>query len=182
MENSIEKEVVDAILERAADTITIDGVEYAVGSPTPATIIMISELIPLLPNINPKADNIFVEVLRFAKDASVIGRIAATLILGAKRIKQQRKVAVNGGTEYYTRWSWRKFRKTVETRNTIVERSELDYLAERLLEEVSSETLLKVTARQLGLMQINDFFELTTFLSEANRIKPTREVETVSGD
>lgn len=179
--DNIEKLVSDAILQNPSDTITIDGVEYPITSPTPATLILVSELVSSMPYIDRKAPNIMYEVLRTAKDMAVVGKIVATLILGAKRIKERRKVC-KSRIEYYERWSWRKFRKVVESRKVVEEQLEIDYLAERLLDEVTTDTLLRVTAKRLGQMQIGDFFELTTSLSEANVIKRTKEVEeTASG-
>ena len=80
------------------------------------------------------------------------------------------------------KWSWRKLRKVSAMTTETTEKLEIDYLAERLLDEVTNETLLKIVAKRLGMLQIKDFFELTTFLSVANRLKPTREVETASGE
>lgn len=179
---SLETKVTDAILQRSEESITIDGHEYPIGPPTPGTIILISELVAQMPEINPEPKNIYHEVLRTAKDLSILGRIVATLILGAKRIKECRKVIVNEGIEYYERWSWRRLRKVTESRQIVSEKLEIDWLTEKLINEVSSEVQSKIVAKRLGMHHIADFFELTTFLSEANRLKATREVETASGE
>lgn len=160
--DNLEKLVADAILERASETITIGGREYEIAPATPATLILVSELVAEMPAVNIKADNILLEVLATAKDVAVIGKITATLILGAKRLKKRRKLWVRNG------WRWRRV-------------NELDYVAERILDEVTNETLVKVISKRLGLMQISSFFEVTTFLSEANQLKRTREVETRCG-
>lgn len=180
--DNIEKRVSEAILQNHSETIKIDGIEYPITSPTPATLILVSELVSSMPFVNRKATNIMYEVLRTAKDMAIVGKIVATLILGAKRIKEKRKV-LKTKIEYYEHWSWRKFCKVIDSRKIMEEQLEIDYLAERLLEEVETKTLLSITANRLAKMQIADFFELTTSLSEANIIKRTREVEeTVSGD
>ena len=180
MEN-IEKKVTDAILQRA-ESFVLDGVEYPITPPTPATLILISELVSTMPVVDRKASNILYEVLATAKDLSVIGEIVATLILGAKRIKERRYVTIQDETEM-KRWSWKRFRFV--TSRTIIETKvlEVDYLAERLLNEVTNEALVNIVSKRLGMMQIGDFFELTTSLSEANQLKRTKEVvATQSGE
>lgn len=179
--DSLETKVADAILERATDIITIDGREYPIGPPTAGTLILVSELVADMPDIADNPENIYHEVLRIARDVSVLGRIVATLILGAKRIKEQRKVVAQVSVER-KRWSWRKFCKVSMMTTEPIEMLEIDYLAERLLDEVTNETLLRIVAKRLGMLQVKDFFELTTFLSVANRLKATREVETASGE
>lgn len=180
--DSLETKVVDTILERVTDIITIDGKEYPIAPPTAGTLIMVSELVAEMPSISENPNNIFQEVLATAKDIAVLGKIVATLILGAKRIKEHHKVQVSIVTREIKKWSWRKFRMVHETITETSEQLEVDYLAGRLIDEVSNATLLKVVAKRLGMMQVQDFFELTTFLSVANRLKATREVETVSGE
>lgn len=173
--DNLEKLVTDAILQRASDVIVIDGTEYPIAPPTPATLILVSELVSKLPVVNRQADNILLEVLSIAKDLSIIGKITATLILGAKRIKEQRYITIEHTTET-RRWSWKRFRFVVERATTTRKVLEVDYLAERILDEVTNETMLRVVLKRLGMMQIADFFELTTSLSEANQLKRTREV------
>lgn len=167
--DNLEKIVSDTILQRASDVIVIDGTEYPITPPTPATLILVSELVAELPVINRHTDNIIREVLSSAKDLSVIGKITATLILGAKRIKERRYKTIK-------QKRWGVFSKTERV-------LEIDYLAERILNDVTNKTLVELISKRLGMMQIGDFFEVTTFLSEANLIKRTREVvATVSGD
>lgn len=173
--DNLEKLVTDAILQRASDVIVIDGTEYPIAPPTPATLILVSELVSTLPAVNRQADNILLEVLSVAKDLTVIGKITATLILGAKRIKEKRYITIEHTTET-RRWSWKRLRFVVERATTTRKVLEVDYLAERILDEVTNETMLRVVLKRLGMMQIADFFELTTSLSEANQLKRTREV------
>lgn len=180
MEN-LESKVADAILERVTDVITIDGREYPIGPPTAGTLILVSELVASLPEVSETPENYYREVLRVAKDMSIIGRIVATLILGAKRIKEQRTVTVFVSQER-KKWSWRKLGKVKVDTSVAVMKPEIDYIAQRIIDEVTNETLLKIVAKRLGMLQIKDFFELTTFLSGANRLKATREVETASGE
>lgn len=179
--DNLEKKVSDAILQKTSDVIVIDGVEYPIASPTPATIILISELVSTMPTVKRDTKSILHEVLSTAKDLSVIGNIAVALILGAKRIKEKRLVEVKRETGT-RKWSWRKFRFVASTKATTQSRLETDYLAERIMDEVSPEALLKIVSKRLGLMQIGDFFELTASLSEANQLKRTKEAEIASGD
>ena len=178
---TIEKKVADAILEKATDTITIEGNEYPIAPPTTGTLILISELVSTMPIVNKDAKNALYEVLCTAKDLSVIGKIAATLILGAKRIKEQHKVCKTE-TEQHKHWSWRKFRMVTDTKTKSVEVLEADFLAEKLLDEVSTQTLNNIIVKRLGESQFGDFFVLTTSLSEVNLLRRTKEVETASGD
>lgn len=173
MEN-IEKKVADAILQNS-DKLVLEGKEYPVCSATPATLIMISEVVSELPVVmDRQSDNILMEVLSKAKDLKLIGRIAAVLILGAKRIKENRKIIISE----YRHWSWKKFRYVTTSKEV----SELDYVSDIILDNVSSALLLKIVGKRLSLMQIGDFFELTTSLSEVNLLRRTKEVvQTASG-
>lgn len=177
---TIEKKVADAILEKVTDKITIEGNDYPIAPPTTGTLILISELVSTMPIVNKDAKNALYEVLSTAKDLSVIGKIAATLILGAKRIKEQRKVCKTTTTQY-KRWSWRKFRRVTDATTKAEEVLEVDYLAEKLLDEVTTQTLNNIIVKRLGESQFGDFFVLTTSLSEVNLLKRTKEVETAYG-
>lgn len=178
---TIEQLVCNAILEHPADVLEIDGHQYPVCPPTVATIIMLSQLISQMPAVDGHADNVLIEVLRSAKDMKIVGRIAATLILGAKRVNECRTVSKE---EAHTcvKWSWRKFRKTAVTRSVTVQAPEVEYLSNAILDNVSPGTLFKVVKERLNMMQIGDFFALTTSLSEANMLRATREVETAFGE
>ena len=163
--DTLEKIVSDTILQKSSDVIVIDDVEYPITPPTPGTLIMVSEFISQMPIINKNAENVLIEVLGKAKDMALIGKIAATLILGAKRIKERRYV--------YGKNRWFGVAK-----RTLA----IDYLSERILDEVTNETLVNLVSKRLGKMQIGDFFQLTASLSEANLLKRTKEAETASGE
>lgn len=176
MENrTIEQQVADAILQKATNSIRIGDITYEVAPPTPATLIMVSGLVSQMPEIDGKTENILRETLRFAKDSEVIGEIAATLIIGAKRIRENRTVE----TGIRRRWSWRRFRFVKESETM----PEIDYVTRAILEEVAPATLASVISKRFLDMQIADFFGLTTSLSGINILKPTKEVEqTASGE
>ncbi len=177
---TLEKKVADAILEKATDVITIEGNDYPIAPPTTGTLILISELVSTMPIVDKNTKNALYEVLCTAKDLSVIGKIAATLILGAKRIKEQRKVSETKIARR-KRWSWRKFCMVTDTMTKSVDVLEADFLAEKLLDEVTTQTLNNIIVKRLGESQFGDFFVLTTSLSEVNLLRKTKEVETASG-
>ena len=185
---SIEKRVVDTVLERQTDTLNIDGREYPLAPPTLGTIIMVSELVATLPRFNMEQQNLLYEIMKEARNCQTLGKIAAVLILGAKRVKENRKVPIGRMEEipaktgsYFSRIFRSRVRKA-RSKETI---AEVDKLAETVLMEVSPATLQDILSRRLIDMQIADFFALTTSLTtRANQIKPTREVveATASGD
>lgn len=172
---SIEKKVTDAILQRASLSVEIEGRNYPIAPATPATLILVSELIAEMPEIRSDADNILFETLRTARDCKVVGRIVATLILGAKRIKEHHTVTVEKVSKS-RRFSWRKLRFINEVKKDIEEVSELEYLSMLILENCSPATIGQVVSQRLIDMGLSDFFGLTTSLSEANLLKSTKEV------
>lgn len=150
----IEQKVSDTILQQGEE-IVVCGKRYVVTPPTPATLIMVSAEVAKLPQI--KGNDMLGETLRAAKDCEPIGRIAAILILGAKRIRQKKAW-----------WQWGE--------------NETDKLSRSILEEMTTRQVADLIASLLGKMQIGDFFVLTTSLLGVNLTKNTREVEaTASG-
>lgn len=179
---TIEKKVADTILQRSCDSIEIDGNVYPIAPPTPATLILISELIAEMPDVRLDAENILFEVLNKAKDCKVLGKIAATLILGAKRVNEHRTVIVDS---LFSRrvFSWKRFRfETDYSKKKKVEVDELDHLSKLILEGCTPKTLRELVAKRISALEISDFFGLTTSLSEANLLKRTKEVETTYGE
>lgn len=177
---TLEQRVVDTLVlgNLTGNTLDVGGEAYTFADPTPATIMMVSAEVSKMPSIDSNTKNILCEVLLKAKDARPIGRIAAILLLGAKRIRQNKKVHF---CHQERRWSWRKFR-FVNKCVKCVNQSELDYLTDRILEEVTPETLAKFIGKRIGEMQVGDFFGLTTSLSAINMIRATKEVETAHGE
>ena len=175
-DKTLEEQVASTILQASTigKTITINGEEYEITDPTPATLMMVSAEVSNMPKVNRDSENILVEVLRTAKDSvPIIGRIAAILLLGAKRISQHREITVE---ETKKRWSWRKFRFVKET--TISSKGwEMDYLAHRITTDLTISTISDFISKRLGEMQVGDFFGLTTSLSAVNILKQTKEVE-----
>lgn len=178
---TLEQKAAATILEQATDSITIDGKEYPIAPPTTGTLILVSALVSTMPEVKKDAANALYEVLSTAKDLSIIGKIAATLILGAKRIKEHRTVRTSV-TEQHSRWSWLRMRTVTTTKKRTTETQEVDYLAQKLLDEVDIQTLNNIIIKRLSSSQFGDFFVLTTSLSEVNLLRRTKEVETASGD
>ena len=174
-----EQQVADTILEKRKK-ITIGGETYEIAPPTLATVILVSELVstlPPAPDTKNKKLDILQEVLQNARNSKVLGKIIAVLVLGAKRAEENHKVPVRINSTKPRRF-WRRKR----TKQYI---SEVDYLADLILNELSPAQANDVVASALMQLQIPDFFALTTSLTTANQIKPTREVEedqTASGD
>lgn len=148
----IETKTAEAILQSGSETFTVAGQDYEVSKPTVATVIMCSELISQIPEVRDvDPENIVYEVLRVAKDTKIIGRIAAVLMLGAKRVLEHRKVSVES-----------------------VEIDETEYVAQNILLEYSPKELEMLITGRLTKLEIGSFFGLTTSLAEANILKPTK--------
>lgn len=180
--DTIEKKVADTILQRTSDSLEIAGNVYPIAPPTPATLILISEQIAEMPDIRIDAENILFEVLNKAKGCKPLGKIIATLILGAKRVKEHKKILVDKVVPKRV-FSWRKMRfETIYYQKKQVEVDELEHLSSLILEECSSKTLREIATNRLNNLQISDFFGLTTSLSEVNLTKRTKEVETAFGE
>ena len=91
-EQTAEAKVADAILQEPI-VVTIDGTRFEVAQPTIATLIKASKYISYLPAFDIEATDVLSEVLRNAKDCKIIGKIVATLILGARRLAENRIVS-----------------------------------------------------------------------------------------
>lgn len=173
---SIEKKVTDAILQRSSLDIEVEGKVYPIAPATPATLILVSELVAGMPEINTDAENLLFETLRTAKDCKVIGTIVATLILGAKRIKENNVITVPRRVQT-SRFSWKQLRKVTLYKTVTKEMTELEYLSDIILENCTPAVISEIVSKRLMDMGISDFFGLTTSLSAANLIRKTREVE-----
>lgn len=85
MDNTnIESKVASAILQRPK-VIFVGKKKYKVSKPSTATILLVSEAISQLPQEKLDANNLLYESLRIGKDCAPLGRIAAILIVGAKK-------------------------------------------------------------------------------------------------
>lgn len=177
---TLEQRVVDTLVldSLTGHTLNVGGDTYTFTEPTPATLMMVSAEVSKMPSIDSNTQNVLYEVLLKAKDARPIGRIAAILLLGAKRIKEGHVVhRLSRGK----RWSWRKLR-FIDTEVETGSKPELEYLTDKILEEVTTKTLASFIGKRITEMQVGDFFGLTTSLSAINMIRATKEVETAHGE
>lgn len=162
---TIERKVADAILQQDVTEIEIAGERYKVAPPTIGTLIMVSGLISTLPVVKDTdrkdASAIVSSVLHHAKDFSAIGEIAAILILGAKGLRPRERRGI---------WRWLGGRKPAGERKK-------ERLAGLILDNMRPSVLWEIIIRRLNMHEIGDFFAITTSLSEANLLRPTREVE-----
>lgn len=164
---TIEQRVAQTILQKATE-ITVGDKTYSVAPPTTATLILVSEAVSQLPHLKLDEKNIVGEVLSVAKDCSLLGDVAAILILGAK-----------GLTETVTRrrrfvWPFNR----LKVKETIDRKAEL---SREILETHSPSSLHNLIATLLGGLDLADFFALTTFLTEVNLLRQTKvETETTA--
>nr|DAI30112.1 MAG TPA: hypothetical protein [Caudoviricetes sp.] len=165
---TIESQVASAVLERKVGSIVIDGKTYEIAPPTLATLILISELVSTLPVVERVPNNQIVNsVLHYAKDYRKLGDICAVLILGAKNLTQEIE-------ETHTRRILGLFKRSYTTKRTIDRKTELSRL---ITENMRPSVVFDVIVKRLQDMEVGSFFSITTSLSEANILKPTKEVE-----
>ena len=93
--------------------------------------------------------------------------LSAVLILGAKNLIEYRTIVQE------KRYLFGLIRRKTETTIKVDKKAEL---AKIILENVSPTTLFNVVVQRLQDMEIGSFFAITTSLSEANILKPTKEV------
>lgn len=167
MARTIEQIVASAILEKATDRIEIDGNVYSIASPSIATLILISEIISTLPIVErvPKEQRIY-SVLHYAKNFRQLGDICAILILGAKGLTEEKEIVEE--KRIFRLFKHRTIRKTV-----IDKQAELSRL---ILENLRPSVIYDCIIARLNDMEVGSFFAITTSLSEANILKPTKEV------
>lgn len=167
-QTTIESRVASAILERNVGNIEIEGVTYEIAPPSIATLIVVSEFIASLPIVEKvEKTEIVNSVLHHARFFRPLGDIAATLIIGAKSLTEERVVVQE--KRYLFGLIKRKSKKKIK----IDKRAEL---AKAILENVRPTVLFNVVVQRLQDMEISSFFAITTSLSEANILKPTKEV------
>lgn len=169
MERTIEQRVAAAILEKATDSIEIGGEVYPLGDPCTATLVLVSELISTMPIVDKKVprEQIVYSVLHYAKDFKTLGELCAILILGAGHLTEEREI-----TEY-ERFCGVFRRKVV--RKVVIDKKAL--LAREISLNIRPSVMFNCIIQRLQDMEVAHFFSIITSLSEANILKPTREVE-----
>ena len=151
---TLEHEVADTILQRKRK-ITIGGRVYSVAPPSAATLIQMSAEVSELPGgmrIDGDGDYFSATILR-AKDCAALGRILATMMIGARPTLAGQLVA--------------RLRIRVRGR--------------RLLARHSPRQLNTANTELIRGMQVADFFALTAFLSGMSITKATKAGTTASG-
>lgn len=156
MEN-IEAKVAEAILQ-AQKEIKVGEDVYNVAPPSLGTLILISEHISKIPEdlsfVVEEPEDVINSTLKYAKDCRFLAEIGAILILGAKNINRKKRVS---------KWPFSR----------IFER---DYIADKIVNEMSPSELFNLIIGLINTLEIRDFFQLTTFLQGVNLSKPTRKV------
>jgi hypothetical protein len=168
MGKTTEQKASQAILQTEKEDIVIGGKTYKVGKPSVATIIMASEYISQLPAVDKSARGVEIvtEALRVAKDSRVIGKIAAVMILGAKRVSEHRKISRMPAKRRPWWAFWRSDEELIET-------EEIDALADEILLECDATEINRIVSGRLTELGVGSFFGLTTSLTTANILKPT---------
>ena len=143
------------ILQEPAE-ITIGGATYLMPHPTLGTLIMASEKIAELPDFTLDLENAYGTVLRNARDCRPIADIIAIFLLGAKAIEESRGM---------------------------LGRCNADKLARTLCLNATPKEFASVMKTIMEMIDVKDFFSVTTFLKEINLTAPKKVVNetTASG-
>lgn len=167
-QRTIEQMVASAILEKATDKIELGGVVYPIADPSIATLILVSEIISTLPVVDkeiPKEMRVY-SSLHYAKDYSAVGDICAILILGAKNLREEKEIIEE-------KRIFGLFPRKKKVKVIVDKQAELSRL---ILENIKPSIIFDLIIQRLQDMEIGHFFYITTSLSEANILKPTKEV------
>jgi len=165
---TIEQMVAAAILEKATDSIEIEGVTYPICDANIATLVLVSELISTFPHVEavPKEQRLYV-ALHYAKDFKEVCDLCAILILGAENLTEKRDVVE------YKRFLG-VFRHKVK-REVVFDKKAA--LAKEISLHLKPSVIFNCIIQRLQDMEVGHFFSIITSLDEANILKPTREVE-----
>nr|DAO59903.1 MAG TPA: hypothetical protein [Caudoviricetes sp.] len=163
---TIESRVAATILERTVSTLEIEGVTYNIAPPTIGTLILASEIVSFFPQIDTVDDKqrIFMALFK-AKDFKMLSDLAAVLILGSKRLTEEREVTVE------KRHLFGLIKRKHRVKQTVDLRAEL---AKKILDNVRPSVLFEVIVKRLRDNEIMTFFAITTSLNAANILKPTK--------
>jgi hypothetical protein len=163
---TIESRVAATILERTVSTLEIEGVTYNIAPPTIGTLILASEIVSFFPQIDDVDDKqrIFMALFK-AKDFKMLADLAAVLILGSKRLTEEREVTVE------KRHLFGLIKRKHRVKQTVDLRAEL---AKKILDNVRPSVLFEVIVKRLRDNEIMTFFAITTSLNAANILKPTK--------
>ena len=118
---NIEAQTASTILQKPEEVV-VGNTTYKVAPPSTATLILMSEAVAKMPQVNLTAEKVVDESIYIAKDCRIEGEIVAIMILGAKGLTETKKVR---HTEEKRRlWGLWKQRYEVETEETINHKAE----------------------------------------------------------
>ena len=153
---TVERQIEQAILQ-ASTTVEVGGKTYEVAPPSIATLIKVSALVSEMPEVNTSSGDFISETLRVAKDCRAVGEIIATIILGAKHIRDHKRSIIDFG------------------------KTELQSLADAILYEKTPKEIEGLLATLIAeRMDVVFFSNIITSLSAVNMTRPTKET-TASG-
>jgi len=150
----MEKKVAETLLEEK-QKIVIGGEVYFMHPPSIATLVLASKYIGQLPSDKLDKTQLIPEMIQNSDKLLPIGDAIAVMVLGAKGYNE----IANPLLDIFTR-------KRVTKGNL---------LAEKIIND-DIENVLKQFLEILKLMNLSDFFSLTTFLIDLNVTKRTRRV------
>ena len=128
-------------------------------------MILVSEEVSYLPNLDIREDNILEDTLRVARYYRGLADIAAILILGAQRLEAEETV---------TKRVMGLFPRTRKVKVDMKSR-----IAEAML-NVEMQELSNAVGQMLSMLQTEHFFALATFLTNINLTKPTKVAKTTA--
>ncbi len=149
---TIEEQVASTVLQEKK-RIKVGAYSFDVAPPTLATLILASKCISKIP-IREFDKNITEEVFANAEDCEAFSELASILIIGAKRPSFWERFPI---ISYFAKRKQRKLAKRIQNQLSL---KEVFLLIQAILKE----------------MEFEYFFALTTFLSDINLLKKTREV------
>ena len=174
MSDRIESKTARTVLNLPDRTVEIGGTTYGIAKPTLGTLIMVSGLAAELPVLD--GEDIFKSAVTGARDCGVLAKIVAVLILGAKRVSEERTETVEiqakrgfslfhlfGGSENATRQ---------------IHVLEVDHLAEKVAQNLSVAEIKEIIVGCVLDLGIADFFAVTTSLAGTNLLRPKEVGET----
>lgn len=161
MKKTIEQQTAETVLQKPIQK-TICGVTYQIAPLSTATLIEVSQLVSQLPHRKLDLENILYESLSVAKDCRLLGEIAAIMVIGAQIPTEREKKPQNALFRIFTRT-----KKQLSAKE----------LGDVILHTLSPSQLHKLIIEMLGMLEISDFFGLTTSLLEVNLLQQTVEVE-----
>jgi hypothetical protein len=153
--DTLEQKTANEVLQEPL-IIKIDGKDYQVAPPTPATVVKISAIVSEFPEQFIDKKKIIESIIATAKDCGSIGMFAATLILGETKTKKEIK-----------RDKYKIFKREISK----------DDLADIIMHKMKNSELNKTISLILSRLEIIDFFAITTSLNEINILRKTKEVE-----